>query len=195
MWASAPGLCQLHGPEVMIASAKVFVAQLELPMPVVEHGLRLARKHGVMTVLNPAPAAVLPESIYTLVDYLVPNETECAELTGLPVSTHEEAERAADRLLARGVRNVVLTLGERGALLRTATGSHFVSCLNAGPVVETTGAGDAFCGGFAAALAEGRSAQEALRFGCAVAGISVTRAGTAPSMPKRSEVDALLARS
>lgn len=194
-----PGACYTLTPEEIdraedaIASAKVFVAQLELSIPAVEHGLRLAKKHGVTTVLNPAPAAVLPERIFALADYLIPNETECAELTGLPVGSNEEAEIAADALLAHGVQNVVVTLGERGALLRSASGSHFAPCVSAGPVVETTGAGDAFCGGFAAALAEGLPPQEALRFGCTVAGISVTRAGTAPSMPRRPEIDRLMA--
>ncbi|MBS1815797.1 MAG: ribokinase [Acidobacteria bacterium] len=196
-----PGACYTITPEEVdraeraIASAKVFVAQLELPISVVEHGLRLAKKHGVTTVLNPAPAASLPESIFALVDYLVPNETECSELTGMSVATDAEAEQAADVLLKRGASNIVVTLGERGALLRNVSGSCFTKAVSAGSVVETTGAGDAFCGGFAAALAEGRAPQDAMRFGCAVAGISVTRAGTAPSMPKRSEVDDLLARS
>jgi L-asparaginase II len=106
------------------------------------------------------------------------------------------AEAAAAALLARGVRRAaVVTLGERGALYRDATRSVHVPAVSAGPVVETTGAGDAFNGGFAVALSEGREVIEAVRFGCATAGISVTRAGTAPSMPPRAEIEALLARS
>jgi ribokinase len=108
----------------------------------------------------------------------------------------EQAERAAIALQARGSRHVILTLGARGALVRTAdSSSTVVLAFNAGPVLETTGAGDAFCGGFAAALAEGQSVLDAVRFGCATAGISVTRAGTAPSMPQRHEIDALLRTS
>jgi len=103
------------------------------------------------------------------------------------------AERAAGSLLAKGARNVVVTLGEKGALVMNANLSKLVPAVAAGPVVETTGAGDAFNGGFAVALSEGRDIVAAAEFGCAVAGISVTRAGTAPSMPKRSEVDNLLA--
>lgn len=193
-----PGACftltpdEVDHAEKAIAAAKVFVAQLELHLETVTHGLRLAREHGAITVLNPAPAMALPESIYPLVDYLIPNETECAEMTGISVSSDADAERAADALLARGVKNVVLTLGARGALLRNASGSWFTPAISAGPVVETTGAGDAFCGGFAAALAEGQSPVDALRFGCAVAGISVTRAGTAPSMPRLNEIERVL---
>jgi len=98
-------------------------------------------------------------------------------------------------LQARGARNVILTLGVRGALVVTEDGeATVVPSFSVGPVVETTGAGDAFCGGFATALAEGQSLLEAVRFGCATAGISVTRAGTAPSMPSRAEIDAVLAK-
>lgn len=194
-----PGACfELTADEVDLASAsiaasRVFIAQLELPVPVVEHGLRLAHEHGVTTILNPAPAMLLPETIYALCDYITPNETEAATLTGIEVDSLASAERAADRLLDRGAGNVVITLGANGALLRNRELSAHIPAMNAGPVVETTGAGDAFNGGFATALAEGRGFEEAARFACAVAGLSVTRRGTAPSMPRREEVDALLA--
>lgn len=146
----------------------------------------------MITILNPAPALSLPESIYPLCDYLTPNESEAAGLTEQPVAGVEDAERAADALLARGVRNVVVTLGAQGALAKNSHTAEHVPAIDAGPVVETTGAGDAFNGGFAIALSESLDLVPAVRFGCAVAGISVTRPGTAPSMPKRAEVDALL---
>jgi ribokinase len=168
-----------------------------MPVAIVERGLKIAREAGVTTILNPAPApgAPLPDSLLALADFVVPNESEAALLTGLPVESVEEAERAAVALQARGAREVILTLGARGALVRTSAGrTAILPAFEAGPVLETTGAGDAFCGGFAAALAEGQPLLDAVRFGCATAGISVTRAGTAPSMPKRSEIDALLAR-
>jgi ribokinase len=134
----------------------------------------------------------LPESIYPLVDFITPNESETEALTGVPVETAADAERAADVLLARGVGNVIVTLGAQGAFLKNARTRAHVPAFRAGAVVETTGAGDAFSGGLAVALEEGRELMEAVRFGCATAGISVTRAGTAPSMPARSEIDALL---
>jgi ribokinase len=178
----------------LIAKSAIFMTQLELPVAVAEHGLKLARSLGVTTILNPAPAVPLPDRIFSLCDYLTPNESETACLTGQPVADIEDAERAAGRLLARGVRNVVVTLGAQGALVKNSETVQHVPAIDAGPVVETTGAGDAFNAGFAIALSEGLELVPAARFGCAVAGISVTRYGTAPAMPKRSEVDALLGR-
>ena len=193
-----PGACfELTPQEVeqareMIAGSAVFVTQLELSLPTVEYGLKLAHSLGVPTILNPAPCCKLPDSIYQYCDYMTPNETEVEMLTGIHVVSLDDAERAADALLTRGVRNAIITLGAQGALVKSATTRQYVPAFNAGPVVETTGAGDAFSGGFAVALAEGMDIGQAARFGCAVAGISVTRPGTAPSMPHRREVDELL---
>lgn len=178
----------------LIRGASVFVTQLEQPIPAARAGLEMARAAGVRTILNPAPAAQLDDAFLALCDYVTPNETEAETLTGMAVTSLAEAELAADALLARGVGAVVITLGGNGALYRDRQRSVHVPVISAGPVVETTGAGDAFNGGFAVALSEGRDVVEAVRFGCATAGISVTRAGTAPAMPARSEIDALLAR-
>ena len=178
----------------LIRSASVFVTQLEQPIPAARRGLEIARAAGVTTILTPAPAAALDDDLLALCDYLTPNESEAEGLTGLPVTTLAEAERAADALLDRGVGAVVITLGGNGALYRDRSRSVHVPVISAGPVVETTGAGDAFNGGFAVALSEGRDVVDAVRFGCATAGISVTRPGTAPAMPSRDEIDALLAR-
>lgn len=178
----------------LIASAAVFVTQLEQPIPAARRALEIARGAGVATILNPAPAAPLDDAMLALCDYLTPNESEAEALTGLPVTSLAEAEAAADALMARGVGAVIITLGANGALYRDATRSVHVPVISAGPVVETTGAGDAFNGGFAVALSEGRDVVDAVRFGCATAGISVTRPGTAPAMPARAEIDALLSR-
>ena len=175
-----------------IRAAAVFVTQLEQPVAAARRGLEIARAAGVTTILNPAPAARLDAAIYGLCDYVTPNESEAALLTGLKVTNVEEARQAGDALLAKGVGAALITLGDAGALLHTAAQSMLIPAFRAGPVVETTGAGDAFNGGFAAALARGADAAEAARFGCAVAGISVTRAGTAPSMPRLAEVEALI---
>jgi ribokinase len=177
-----------------IRGAKVFVTQLEQPVDAAQRGLEIARAAGAVTIFNPAPAVPIPDSIYPFCDYIVPNETEAAALTGLPVATLNDAKRVGDALLAKGARNALITLGERGALLHNGNSSIEIPAFRAGPVVETTGAGDAFLGGFAAAMARGIDPVEAARFGCAVAGISVTRPGTAPSMPRLAEVEALLAR-
>ncbi|MFN6925824.1 MAG: ribokinase [Tabrizicola sp.] len=178
----------------LIRGASVFVTQLEQPIPAARRGLEIARAAGVATILNPAPAAALDDDLLALCDFLTPNESEAEGLTGLPVTNLAEAERAADALLARGVGACVITLGGNGALYRDRSRSVHVPVISAGPVVETTGAGDAFNGGFAVALSEGRDVVEAVRFGCATAGISVTRPGTAPAMPTRAEIEALLAR-
>jgi len=180
--------------EDAIRGAAVFATNCEVPVPVARRGLELARRHGVATILNPAPAVPLPDEIFPLVDFLTPNESEAAALVGFPVEGAAGAEAAADALRAKGVGTAVITLGAAGALVVSASVRRIVPARPAGPVLDTTGAGDAFNGGFAVALAEGRPPVEAARFGCAVAGISVTRHGTAPSMPSREEVEALLAQ-
>lgn len=195
-----PGACldltpeEVDGMQDMIAASAMFVTQLELALPTVEHGLKLAHALGVPTILNPAPGCKLPDSVFPDCDYVTPNESETEVLTGIRVRSAADAERAADAFLALGVRNAVITLGAQGAFVKNRTVKALVPAIDAGPVVETTGAGDAFNGGFAVALAEGRGLVEAARFGCAVAGLSVTRQGTAPSMPHRAEVNALLER-
>jgi ribokinase len=176
-----------------IAGAKVLVTQFEQPLETAMAGLRLARESGVATVLNPAPAMPVDAAIYGLCDYVTPNETEAATLTGVKVETEAEALEAAKALVRLGARNALLTLGEKGALLHGETGTHYVPAFPVARVVDTTGAGDAFNGGFAVALAEGKSPLEAVRFGCATAALSVQKPGTAPSMPTRAEIEALLA--
>jgi len=196
-----PGACFELSPEEvaqardLIARSAIFVTQLELALPTVEFGLELAHSLGVPTILNPAPGCPLPPSLLRHCDYLTPNETEAEIITGVCVASLADAERAADALLGRGARNAVITLGAQGALVRNANVREHVPAFSAGDVVDTTGAGDAFNGGFAVALAEGRGLVDAARFGCAAAAISVTHPGTAPSMPRRFEVDALLQRS
>jgi len=175
-----------------IRNAAVFITQLEQPVDAAKRGLQIARDAGVITIFNPAPAVAVDDSIYPLCDYVTPNENEAGLLTGLSVKTVEDARRAGDVFLKKGVGAALITLGEAGALLHNASGSTLIPAFKAGPVVETTGAGDAFNGGLATALARGLGAVDAARFGCAVAGISVTRAGTAPSMPRLQEVEALL---
>jgi ribokinase len=197
----APGAASLisesdiDSHHTLIAGAGVFVTQLEQPLPAALRALQIAREARVTTILNPAPAAPLPTGMLALCDYVTPNESEAEALTGLPVTTVEEAETAARALCHMGAGSAVITLGAQGALFHDGTQTVHVPALTAGPVVETTGAGDAFNGGFATALAEGMDPVAAVRFGCATAGISVTRPGTAPAMPARTEIDALLART
>jgi ribokinase len=194
-----PGACftltpaEVDAAAPAIRAASVFLTQLELPLDTVTRALELARSAGIPTLLNPAPAIPLPDHTLALADFLIPNESEAAALTGLPVTSIDEAKAAALALQSRGARTVILTLGAQGALVCPAgePPTH-IQAFHAGPVVETTGAGDAFCGALAAALSQQLPLLEAVRFACAAAGLSVTRAGTAPSMPHRVEILHLL---
>lgn len=176
----------------VIEHADVFVTQLEQPVDAARHALSIARQAGVITILNTAPAESISDDIFALCDYVTPNETEVEMYTGIKVSSVSDAKRAGDALLKKGVGTALITLGEQGALLHNDKHSVHIPAVNAGPVVETTGAGDAFNGGFAAALSQQQEPVSAAHFACAVAGLSVTRPGTAPAMPKRHEIESLL---
>lgn len=193
--ASAISKADIEAAAEAIGNAAVFVTQLEQPVAAAIHALKVARKAKTITIFNPAPVESVDPSVFKLCDYVTPNETEAAMLTGLPVNSIDDARKAADVLLSRGVGTALITLGEAGVLYHTTERSILVPAINAGKVMETTGAGDAFNGGFAAALANNLCPVEATRFACAVAGISVTRAGTAPSMPTLNEVEAILNRA
>ncbi|TDV16604.1 ribokinase [Paraburkholderia caballeronis] len=190
--AGTLGPSDIDAIEDDIAAAQVFVTQLEQPVDAARRGLETARRHRVTTVFNPAPALPLDDAIFPLCDYITPNETEAAALTGERVDDVASARRAGDALLKKGVGTAIITLGEHGALLHGPNQSVLVPAFRCGRVVETAGAGDGFTGGFAAALARGMDPQAAVRFGCALAGLSVTRPGTAPSMPTLGEIRALL---
>ena len=183
----------LETAEAGIAKSSFFMASLEVPIPVMQRGLEVAKRNGIPTILNPAPAAILPDVVYGLSDYFTPNETEAAMLAGIPVETVDQAEAAAKIFLGRGVKTAVITLGELGVYVRNSEISQHIPAFDMGDkVLETTGAGDAFNGGFAHALADGMSLIESIRFGSATAAISVTRLGTAPAMPFNNEIMELL---
>ena len=180
-----------------IAGSRVFATQLEQPIDAALHALQIAHEARVTTVLNPAPAPalVMPDAIWSLCDIVVPNEVEASMLTGVDVDGPRSAIDAADILLAKGASHVIVTLGSQGVLLRSPTLCLHLPPVVAGTVCDTTGAGDAFMGGLCTALAEGRTLADAVQFANAVAGISVTRPGTAASMPARSEIDRLMRRA
>lgn len=174
----------------VLQSADVIICQLEVPDVTVGHALKRGRELGKTVILNPAPASgPLPAHWYANIDYLIPNESEAAALSGLSVDSREKAQAAATRLIEMGAGKVIVTLGAQGALF--ADGQRFEH--SPAPVVkalDTTAAGDTFVGGFAAALASGKSEAEAIRFGQVAAALSVTRAGAQPSIPTLSEVQA-----
>lgn len=174
-----------------IAWAEVVACQLETPLPVVRWALGEARRHGVTTVLNPAPVQPLDEALLALVDYLTPNEHEAARLTGLPVDSLESARVAAERLLASGAGHVCVTLGERGVL---ACDGDTVVHFPAFPVeaVDTTAAGDAFNGALAVGLAAGGTLEQAIPLANAAAALTCMKRGAQDSLPQRAEVEAFL---
>jgi len=190
----------VDGAEAAIAGADALLLQLESPLETVTRAAKVARTHGVKVILNPAPARPLPGALLSLVDVLIPNESETALLTRLPVSAQAEAEAAATALLALGVGTVILTLGERGALLareegarpELAEGAEHFPGFDVTPV-DTTAAGDAFVGGFAVALAEGQTLAEAVRWGNGAGALATTKLGAQPSLPTRRAVEKLLA--
>jgi ribokinase len=174
--------------DALLSQAEVIICQLEVPMVTVGHVLRRGRELGKTVILNPAPASgPLPAEWYAWIDYLIPNESEAAALTGLSVDNVATADAAATALLASGVEKVIVTLGEQGALFASQAGSSHFPAPKVKPV-DTTAAGDTFVGGFAAALAEGKSEPEAIRFGQIAAALSVTRSGAQPSIPTFTEV-------
>ena len=181
----------VNAAEKAISDAQVFITQLETSVAAGRRGLEIARAHGVATIFNPAPAAKIDGAIYGLCDYVTPNETEAMEITGVAVNTVDEARRAGDALLDMGAKTALITLGANGALLHNRKQSVHVRGFKV-TVVETTGAGDAFNGAFAVAIGEGRNEVDAARFACAAAALSVTKAGTAPSMPTRAEIDGFM---
>jgi ribokinase len=155
--------------------------------------MQVARRHGVTTVFNPAPARALDDALLSQVDVLTPNESELRLLLGRPPDDPTDTVELAHRLQGRGVRQLVVTRGERGALIVTADGyvEHIPG--RRVEVVDTTGAGDAFTCALGVALAEGRHLSEAARFAAAAGALACTRLGVIPALPRRVEVEALLA--
>ncbi len=195
--AVAPGANRVLTPEMAeqreadFEWAEVLLLQLETALPTVAWALRTARRHRVVTILNPAPARPLPEEIYPLVDYLTPNAGEAALLSGQSVQDPDTARAAAERLLARGVGTVVVTLGSAGALAADGTAAvHYPAF----PVkaVDTTGAGDAFNAGLAVGLAAGATLDQTMPLANAAAALACTKTGAQDALPDRAQVEAFL---
>jgi ribokinase len=175
------------------AHAAVLLTQLETPLPTVQAAVDLAAACGMRVILNPAPARPLPDRLLRRVFLITPNETEAGLLTGIRVDGAAAAARAADKLLARGVQAVIITLGAKGAFAAYQGRRQLVPGFKM-KAVDTTAAGDVFNGALAVALAEGQPMAQAIRFANAAAAISVTRLGAQPSAPKRGEIMRLLAK-
>ncbi len=175
-----------------IKGSKILLTQLETNLSAVYKVIDIANEHNVPVVLNPAPIQPIPEELYKKVMVLTPNETEAEKLSGIPVKDLEGAEKSAKYFRSKGVEHVVITLGSNGVYVHSNEYKGHVPAFEMKNVIDTTGAGDAFSGGLAAALAEGKDIKTAAIFGNAVAGLNVTKIGTAPAMPTRQEVDEFL---
>ena len=170
-----------------IADADVVVVQLEINHDMVGYTLKIAKELGITTILNPAPAAVIPTEFIQLADYITPNETE---LEVLSQTQSDDVIANAKSLLTTDKQTVIVTMGSQGAQIVQNDYQELMGTFKV-DVVDTTGAGDAFNGGLAVALAEGKPLKDAVRFANATAALCVTRLGTSPSMPQRAEVDSL----
>lgn len=168
----------------IITEADYCVMQLEIPMDVIEYVAEICAEEGVCCILNPAPAKKLSEELIKKALFLIPNETELQILTGF----NEKPEKLAQRLLAIGASNVIVTLGSIGSMLINDKDIDIFPCIKV-EVADTTAAGDSYIGGFVVALSEGKTIAEAIKFATCVAGITVTRRGAYTSIPSRQEVN------
>lgn len=178
----------------LIESAKILLLQLEINTDALYSVIDIAHKAGVCIVLNPAPASPISDEALAKIDVVTPNEFEAQALTGVKVDSYESAEKAAKAFFEKGVKQVVITLGGMGAYASDGVRGELIPRLQV-DAIDTTGAGDAFNGGFVTALSEGKDLFDALRFGNCTGALSVTKLGTAPSMPSRAEIDALYQKS
>ncbi len=181
----------VRGAATVVQGARVLVAQLETPVSATLEAFRLAKRGQTQTLLNPAPATDLPEELLALTDVLIPNELEAAALTGRVITTPEDALSAAEQLLSRGPKVVVITLGGRGAVLAQTGGAAVHIATEAVKAVDTTGAGDAFVGSLAyfTACVPELPLADAVAKACRVASLSVQREGTQTSYPYRAEIE------
>jgi ribokinase len=209
--AGANGKVSVEDVEnVPFSDYDLLLLQLEIPIPTVLAAAQRAKEQGLRVILNPAPAKQIPDELIALTDFLIPNETELKLLTGMDVDDIPSSEAAARTLLGRGAKNVIVTLGSKGALIvdrdmspgRHGDAGKHVDTFQV-DVVDTTAAGDAFIGGFATKILESArklansqqqaaALQEAVRYGCACGALATTRLGAQPSLPSKEEVERLL---
>ena len=175
----------------IIASSKVVLTEFGIPLQSAEYATSIAKKAGAITLVNPAPALPMSDSFFRSTDVLTPNETEAEILTGIKVENFESAKKAAKIFHQKQVKNVIITMGAMGVFVSDGSRHELIERIDCQPV-DTTGAGDAFSGGLAVAMAEGNNIFASARYANVVAGLSVTRNGTMKSMPDKAEVDAYI---
>lgn len=182
----------IESAKLAIESADIVLMQLETPLETIHHAATIASAAGVPVILNPAPAQPLSDDLLQCIAILTPNESEAEQLTGIPVSDVSSAQKAANVLLAKGVKTTIITLGAQGAVVVGPQFRGHIPAFSVAEIVDTTGAGDVFNGSLAVALAEGKSLDDAVRFACAAAGLSATKLGAQPSAPNRKAIEQLL---
>jgi len=174
----------------IIKNSKIFLTQLETSIDATMYALKMAKENGCATILNPAPARNLPEDCFESIDFFTPNETEASFFINQSIESEEDCQSAAKVLLDKGVKNILITLGDKGCFFKNQEEEFLLPAKKlSAPVVDTTGAGDAFNGAFSVALSKNKNYKEAIEFANLVAGISVTREGAANSMPTIDEIE------
>lgn len=172
----------------LIESAAAVIFQLEIPLEAVAEGIRMANAACVPVYLNPAPARDLPEEIYPLIDYLIPNEHEAAALSGTEAETEEGCRENLRFFREKGVKNVIITRGEMGCAYHEGNDVHFCPAVKTTPV-DTTSAGDTFIGAFCVQMLAGKNIHQAVQYACRAAAITVSRPGAAASIPTADEIE------
>ena len=168
----------------LLLNCKVFLTQLEIKKKVTLHSLKIAKKGNAITILNPAPAIEIEDDFFNYIDFFTPNETEAEFYVGKKIENYEQAKKAGEFFLKKGVKNSIITLGEKGVFFVNKDSSFSVPALNLkGKVVDTTGAGDSFNGALASGLEKGLEIKECLNYAVKASGISTTKKGAADAMP------------
>ena len=172
----------------LLKESKIFLTQLEIPIEVTLQCLKAAKEYGLINILNPAPACALSNDSFKLIDYFTPNETEAEFYTGVKINNENDAKVSAKKLMNMGIKKVIITLGEKGLFYSDGKEEIYMKA-SSDKAVDTTGAGDAFNGGFSFALLKGKKIKECLEIANKVAGFSTTKLGAGDSMPTLKDIN------
>jgi len=171
----------------VISTCDILLVQLEMPVPAVMRACKLASEAGAYVILNPAPACKVPEELFSYVSLMTPNQTESTFFTGVEVNDENSSLQAAQALRDKGVKDIIMTMGSKGSMGYTSEGNFFTPAIKV-EAVDTTAAGDTFCGGLAVALAEGKDLREAAKFATKASSLTVQKMGAQDSIPYRNEL-------